>query len=144
MSESNSCSGLIDLSSMRGEEDLVLGLVVGLVGDAAAAIGLAIADPAHQVLGVVVVLLGPVVGQAVEQLRIGDRIVVAEIVHIVLGEALAEEMAPGAIDERLGEIGTGGDQLGQFLAAICAALERILRPSRKVGSVGRINVLRRS
>ena len=68
--------------------------------------------------GIMVVLLGPILGEVVEQFGIGDRVVFAEVVGRVLGEALAEEVAPHAVDERLGEVGAVGDELGQLLRRV--------------------------
>src|SRR5256885_9682097 len=45
--------------------------------------------------------------------------------HVVdrLGEAVAEEVSPHAVDNRLGHLRRGADQLGQFLAAANLAAE---------------------
>lgn len=98
------------------EEGFVVGLVVPFVRSAAQAVSLGVADPAHQFLGIVLVLFRPVLRELVEQIGMRNGIVFAEVVRVVLGEALAEEMAPGAVDERLGEIVVGGDELGQGFA----------------------------
>ena len=121
ISDSNNSSGLIALSSMRLKSCSVLGLLVGLVGDAAEVVGLAVANPADQRLLVEAVVL-VALAQLLEQFGVRRLVLVVEVVDGV-DEALAEEVGPHAVDLGLAEVRVLDDEPGQLLAA-GLALER--------------------
>ena len=85
---------------------------VGVVDGAGQLIGLGTDDPAEQ-LPQVVAVTGKVFGQLPQQLRMGGRVVAAEVIHRI-HDASAEEVTPEAIDGGLGEIGVGRHPLGQL------------------------------
>ena len=70
MSDSKSCSGVIDFMTMRLNSVSCSALVVGLVGDAAEVVRVALRHPADELLHVVVVVL-ELRGQFVQQFGIG-------------------------------------------------------------------------
>ena len=94
---------------------------VGVVDGAGQLVGMGTDDPAEQVPEVVSVA-GKVFGQSPQQLRMGGRVVAAEVVHRV-HDPSAEEVAPEPIDGGLGEIGVGGDPLGQLAPGKAGAAE---------------------
>ena len=102
---------------------------VGLVGDARQLVGPGLDDHPHQVFHVMTV--DPeVLGQGLEQFRVGGRIGGAEVVHGI-DDALAQEPVPNPIDKGFGEIGVGHDPLGQLHPQIGPLAFRQLPPIQK-------------
>ena len=118
-----------------GEEGVVLGIGVVLVGYVTEVVDVAGADRLHQFLGVVAVL-GEVLGETFEQFWVDDFVLAAEVVDRAgLVEPAAEEVAPHAAGIGLGKLVVLHEVVGQGFAAGLGATGGAQRRQLLLGSL---------